>query len=240
MTHTKKIWKKQCVGVPPLSDFFQAWRDAFGFPAIPFHKSWIRHCTHTHTYIRTRKHAHIHVRTNIHANTHTMTHTHFAYISGRSRQWRNVICHDSSQHAVELESSQSHFTCDTSQVRVISHVTRVKSSIESKAATRVQTKLNWTNLSQWLDLLQHWDLRQYTEMCFYYISIIFFCGVQIHQVKHTLKFKITRDIEIWTYCLLHTMFTSSIHIINNQLHTNKTWHSITSVKNMKSSFSSRR
>ena len=28
-----------------------------------------------------------------------------------------VICHDSSQHAVESESSQSHFTGDSSQVK---------------------------------------------------------------------------------------------------------------------------
>ena len=41
---------KKCVRVPPppppLSDLFQAWRGiaAFGFPSLPFHKSWIRHC----------------------------------------------------------------------------------------------------------------------------------------------------------------------------------------------------
>ena len=64
-----------------------------------------------------------------------------------------VICHDSghSLTRVNMRSSQS-------QVRVISQVTRVKSShlgeissqVKSKIATRVDS-----SLSQWLDLLQH-------------------------------------------------------------------------------------
>ena len=31
---------------PPVQRLFQAWRSiaAFGLPALPFHKSWIRHC----------------------------------------------------------------------------------------------------------------------------------------------------------------------------------------------------
>ena len=46
----KKKKKKCVVGVPPppppLSDFFLGLAE-FGFPALPFHKSWIRHCTLT-------------------------------------------------------------------------------------------------------------------------------------------------------------------------------------------------
>ena len=36
----KKKSEKKCVGLPPppLSEFF---RPGFGFPALPFHKSWI-------------------------------------------------------------------------------------------------------------------------------------------------------------------------------------------------------
>ena len=42
--------KKKCVEFPPpppAERLFQGWRGiaAFGFPALPFHKSWIRHCT---------------------------------------------------------------------------------------------------------------------------------------------------------------------------------------------------
>ena len=39
-----------------------------------------------------------------------------------------VICHDSSQHAVESESSQSHFTGDSSQVEVKSFRWNIESS----------------------------------------------------------------------------------------------------------------
>ena len=87
--------------------------------------------------------------------------------SGRDREWSwleslamtRVACHDSShlswleslvdssQHAVESESSQSHFTGDSSQVK--SFRWNIKSSqVKSKIATRVDS-----SPSRWLRLV---------------------------------------------------------------------------------------